>query len=222
MLGNIYGLFTAEISKQSNFKIINATRHPFSEALLSRANQERWGTPAKKDYGMLKTFTLEGFELEDGTIDLVTEFHGYTETASVSWPVSGAIMNFRYGKNDSAVTYIPKFRRGLNTIADSYHAHAYKNKMYIFYIDNPDNLRNDAADKTYNSDNHSTSVLVAAIVNEDGTLTRKQPVPKIDEEVPLPEFMFRLSDNSLMIPLQMVRALGAVREGLRWATISMQ
>ncbi|MFT3911962.1 MAG: hypothetical protein QM737_21230 [Ferruginibacter sp.] len=219
---NVHGLFTATLSDKNNFTLTNIARHPFSEALLIRANQERWGTTAKKQYGLIKNFTMEAFELEDGTLDVITEFHGSEPMASVTWRIAGAIMNFHFGKNDSTVSYIPKIRRGQATIGESYHAFPYKNKMIIFYNDNPDNLNNDPSAKTYASDNYSSTVLVAATVNENGTFTRKQAAQKEDAFAAMPELMFEVSENSLMIPLQNIKGLGGIKEGLRFATIKIE
>jgi hypothetical protein len=118
---------------------------------------------------------------------------------------------------------IPKYRVSTdNMMGDSYHAFAYQDKMIVFYDDKEDNLKKALSESPGNSSNYRNSVLVAAIIDANGKVSRQLVIDMEKENyLALTEYMFDLSPDKLLLPLQKIGALGGAANNMKWATIEL-
>lgn len=220
---NILGMFHAEINSSDGYKPGTSRKEGFSEQLVSRAALGEWGSTKEKKYGLFHSFWLNGYALEDGAFSMIGEFHR-SEPGPMGYAISGPIFNIYFGKTTSSSVFIPKFRRSTaTTIGSSYHAFPYQDKIIIFYNDNPENLKKELSESPAGSSNYSNLVLVAAVVGPNGSVKRQIATDlQQDSYLGLTEVMIDVSPNSLIVPMQRIKALGGIGDGMRWATINIK
>ncbi len=178
---NINGIFISSFSKdlktieQSIFNEIDETKIDN----LGNGNFARGENNLK---GLKLNFTLHSIMIrENGSIDLLCKyFEGTGVLKLIDMPKKGS---FIYGdllnmnlKQDNSITFtrIPKKALGLEEgwILNSYPI-SHNNKLIVVYNDSQDNLDKEDVENVKNKNRYSNSSLIAAIIDENGNLTRK-------------------------------------------------
>ena len=224
---NIIGMFHCEVSTQNNFAVSNIKKQAFTDSFVARIAKDDWADMKPKKYGLLlNQIWYRTFEMEDGSVALISEFHdAIGGVGGSSIYTSGGIVYYHFGLAQFTFSYIPKFRKtaGMyNNVGDTYNAIPVKDKMYILYNDNADNLKKDITESPYRSSNYAEVVMLVAIVGAEGSVERKLVEDqKADNFISLPEYMIPQQTNSVLVPMVKVRGIGGAINGTRWVNVSI-
>lgn|GEM_PF-5621113 len=228
----IKGVFYTRLNT-ANFKLDEIKTTAFPRELISRFEKDGWAESKGNSSGLRRQFTPRFFEKGDGVLDMIAEFRSVSTVTEIRsdntrrikgyYNFSGDILNVSFETNEPVFSRIPKYRRSAESmIGDSYTAIPFQNKVIIFYDDNDDNLKKVITESPSNSNVYKNLVLVAAIVEPDGTVTRKLVLDMKDENyLAVTESMIKDGSGKMLIPLQKIKALGGLANNMRWASIEI-
>ena len=159
------------------------TTTAFPETIIQPLDKEGWASTKSKKFGAKPSFLATPVQGNDGP-DFVMEFSlatsnpgrpGYFHSGSivyVDFTAAGVVFTRvpRYGLGPTVYEY------GFNGRFETgcyYYAFPYNAKMIILYFDTPENLNRDIALDAKVS-NAGNTVLMAAVIEKDGTLKRQR------------------------------------------------
>lgn len=186
--GNVNGFFTATIDKASQ-KVTTSKLGVFPEQLVNQIKIDKQGSNKESDPGLGKEYRLAQIvERPDGTKDYLLEFSSEIYVPATSyygsngWQNRPAYWKYGYGNivnvslkpNGSVIiTRIPKLQNTINIrIYSNFKALAYKDKLVVFYNDEPDNIERDINKRPDDVQKFNKSVLAMAVIDAQGNLTR--------------------------------------------------
>lgn len=211
----------------SDVKISKVEKVPFPDSLVRLIAEDGWGNTSSKEkkYGVDVSLRTVVFEREDGNISLVNEMHKVTLTDRASFDIKGDIVYCYFNKEQSFFSRIPKYRVGSNvvTFAESYRAYLYKDKMLIFYNDNPDNLKKPLSASPAASDVLNRTVLVGVVIDAHGGMDRRIVIDRQEERyVAMTDQMHDLLPEKLIVPMNTFGNARKKDAPVQFATISME
>lgn len=218
---NLAGVFKSNMAI-TNFKLAAAEKSPFPATFVERLAEDGWGSTRGKKYGLLPEFSSELIETGNG-ISMVAEFRSVSMTTNAAYKYAGDILSIHFDNKQTSFARIPKYRVSAgSTMGDSYYALSSQGKMIIFYNDNEENLTRDIGLKPLSSTVYKNAVLVAAIIEPDGTVSRKKVIDMKDENfLARIESMKVISPSVVQVPVQKVKALGGAGNQSMVATITI-
>lgn len=192
----------------------------FPDTLIKRFEQDGWGD-SKKNIGISPQLSQRYYEKENGVLNMIGEFRSTVWGTRVSADVSGDILNVSFDESGAIFARIPKIRKSMESrIGDSFVAFPYQNKMIVFYDDNIVNFNRSITESPASSDIYKSLVMVAAIIEADGTVNRKILINLKEENyLAVTEYLVREDAHSLFIPLQKIKGMGGISDKMRWARI---
>jgi hypothetical protein len=181
---NCTGVYKGMIDKKGELGAVSTTVFP--AAIIEPLDKEGWASSKEKKYGVKPTFTAVPVPLRNGGFGMLAEFTSVTEGTRSNYLHGGSFLYVNFSTPVPLFTRAPKYSLG-NTIFEydfngvhengcMYYAYPYDSKMILFYFDNPDNLSRDMALDAKVA-NASNQVLVAAVIEKDGSIKRQRIVP---------------------------------------------
>jgi hypothetical protein len=187
--GYINGYFLTVIDR-INKKVTLKKMEQFPEELVTQVDIDKQGSDNEKDPGFSNWFRLARIvERENGVIDYLLEYSSevFVNVPSTyngtSWSRSYSYWSYNYGDiidisirpdNSSMFSRIPKTQQSKDIrLFSNFVALPYKDKLLVFYNDDPDNLERDIRKKPDDIAKFTNSVLAMVTVNSDGSIERK-------------------------------------------------
>lgn len=220
--GKLSGLFHQTISTD-NYALKDNGQYPFTRALVEQLDADNWASVKEKSYG-LNDLRMQGFELSDGSVALVGQWWKTLRTERTSASVSGSILTARIRNGNVSVASIPRYRVSTgNPMGSSHKAIPFGNKLLIFYNDYESNLKRDPLKPPIASNNYRHSSLVAAQLNDDGTIKREPVIGILDDGfVPTSEYIQPIESNKLLIPIFEIKGMGGIGNESKWGVITVK
>jgi hypothetical protein len=175
------GVFSGSFTFQ-DMKLETVTKTAVPASMVDLFDADGWASTKKNNYGLSRNVNMKAVILKDGHIDLIGEFLSNTKTVyidntgskSYSDVRSGSIINARFADNAVIFSRIPKLRRhDFDIFSASSRLIEFNNKLIFFYSDSKENLKRDISKEPVKAGNQKDLVLAAAIVEKDGSVTRK-------------------------------------------------
>jgi hypothetical protein len=219
---NLAGVFKSNITT-AGFKLAATKKSPFPSTIVEQFANDDWGSTKGKKYGLYPQFSSQLIETGEG-ISMVAEFRSQDMSTKAMYEFAGGILNIYFDNKQTSFSRIPKYRVSAgSTMGDSYFAFSSKGKVIIFYNDNEENLSRDIALKPLGSSVYKNAVLVAAVIEPDGTVRREKVIDLKDENfLGLVEWMKVISPSVVQIPVQKVKSLGGAGNQRMMATITIE
>jgi hypothetical protein len=211
---NVRGVFKGELD--AALKIGPLNKIPFTEEVVKLFDSDSWGSTKPNKYGIEPEYIAQLYEVDDKTVDMVLEIKHKVYTQNVGMIVhSGSILNVYFNNGSAVFTRIPKYNVASGTDWFHYYAVPFQNKMIIFYNDNPVNLTKDINASPKLVDIEDNSVLVAAVVQPDGSVERRLPIERQEKYMGVAEWIKPVAENGVQVPVY-------TKKRLSYATISFQ
>jgi hypothetical protein len=211
---NIRGVYKANID--ASYKINNITISPFGDDIVKQFDNDSWGSTKPNKYGIEPKYIAQLFEVDDKIVDMVIEIKQKVYHEKIGTVVhSGNLLNVYFNNETASFTRMPKYNVAAGSGWAHFYAMPFEKKMIIFYNDNPVNLTRDinASPKLVNIEDNS--VLVAAVIEPDGSMQRRLPLEIKQNYMGIAEWMKAVTTNSLQVPVYF-------KKKLSYATISIQ
>ena len=211
---NVHGVFKADIDDA--FKIGEIIKTPFSESIVKQFDGDSWGSTKPNKYGIEPYYLAQLFEIDDNIVDLVIEIKRIISHQNIGNVVhSGNILNAYLINGSASFTRIPKYNVAVASDWSHYYAIPFGKKMVIFYNDNSSNLKKDinVSPKLVNIEDNS--VLVAAVIEPDGSVQRRLPLKIEQDYMGIAEWIKPVATDRWQVPLYFKKKLG-------YATISIK
>jgi len=216
------GVFYAKLNT-NDFKLDEIKTTAFPDTLVQRFEHDGWANTKKKSFGLSRLLDFRFFEKGDGILNMTGEFRRRVEGTKTFFYISGDILNVSFEKEGAVFARIPKIRTSAESlIGDSYTAIPFQNKVIVFYDDNDENLKKSISESPSNSNVYKNLVLIAAIIESDGSVTRKLVVDLQNKNyLAVTESMIKEGSDRILIPLQKIKSLGGFANNVRWAKIEI-
>lgn len=220
--GQLNGLFHQTLST-GNYALKGNAQYPFTRELVEQLAADKWASTKEKSYG-LNDLRLQGFELTDGSVALAGQWWKTLRTERTSASVAGSILTARIRNGNALVASIPRYRVSAGpTIASSHKAIPLGNKLLIFYNDYESNLKRDPLQPPIASNNYRHSSLVAAQLNDDGTIKREPVIGILDNGfVSISEYIQPIATNQLLVPIFEIKGMGGIGNESKWGVITVK
>ena len=183
---NCTGVYKGVISKKG--EITNAVTTVFPKNIVESMDKEGFASTKAKKFGVHPAFCAAAVRNSDGnsSMGMIMEFRreaGGGATGVSTNLLGGSLIYVDFSNASPVFTRVPKYSVGSIPQHYAYNGHYWNGCMYyaspadskliVLYYDNPENLSRDAAldAKVVNPKNQ---VLVAAVINKDGTMKRQQ------------------------------------------------
>ena len=136
----------------------------------------------------------------------------------------GPILYFNFTGEKGGFARIPKERVSTaSLIGANGQGFVMRNETVIFYNDTPGNLEKDLDQRAKRSDKYKNHVLIAAILQPDGSMHREIAVDLDDEDyLADPELAISLSYNRWLIPFTKIKSGGRAGSSQRWAIVTVK
>jgi len=205
----------------ADFKLDDIKTTAFPDTLVKRFEQDGWANTKQKDFGLSRLLDFRFFEREDGVLDMIAEFRRTEQGTKAYFYFSGSIVNVSFETSGAVFARIPKIRRSVESlIGDSYTAIPFQNKVIVFYDDNDENLKKSISESPSSSNVYKNLVLIGAIIEPDGSVTRKLLIDMQDQNyLAVTESMIQENPGKIIVPLQKIKGQGGFANNTRWATI---
>ncbi|HKO81917.1 MAG TPA: hypothetical protein VJU78_16035 [Chitinophagaceae bacterium] len=220
--GFLVGVFNQVVST-NDFKAGQIQTTTFSEELVKQLARDKgdWASTKSNKFGLVH-LDMRAYALEDGAIAMAGEFIEKGLTGKMhGYKISGCLLNVHFNETGTVIGYIPRYRASMaGTIADSYYASPYKDKLLVFYNDHADNLKLDVSD---GSGNYSKSVLVVGSMDKDGKIKRENIMDLTkDDFLPVADAITAQSSSSLLVPANEIKSLGKIGNESKVVTITIE
>ena len=196
----------------------------FPEDLVKQFINDGWG-PNKLEPGVGLSTAINGRLTELGNFHpaFTGEFRYSGFTGDRYYNYSGSILHAYFAPAQTHFARLPKSRTSAgSTIGDSYSVFALADKMVIFYNDDIDNLSKDIKSKPSNSNVYKNVVMVGAVINTDGQLSRKLVIDmKKDNFMALTD-KIQNNGNQFFVPCFEVKSLGGINDNYRAVRVEVQ
>lgn len=182
---NCTGVYKGVISRKG--EITNAVTTVFPKNIVESMDKEGFASTKAKKFGVHPSFCATSMRNSDGNSNMGMMMEFRTEAGGGATGVStnllgGSLIYVDFANATPVFTRVPKYSVGAIPQHYAYNGHYWNGCMYyaspvdskliVLYFDNPENLSRDAAldAKVVNPKNQ---VLIAAVLNKDGTLKRQ-------------------------------------------------
>ncbi len=199
---------------------------PFSDSLMYQLDVDGWANKSKssKKYGVAgivkPTFQLQA----DGTIAGTAELEEVKLGERTIFYHYGPILYFNFTGDKGGFARIPKDRiSNVSSIGAYGMGYIMGNETVVFYNDKASNLEKDLDERVQRSNKYKNHVLIAAIIQPDGSMHREVAVDLDDENyLARPTSAIALSPNKWLIPFVKIKSGGGISSSERWAIINIK
>ena len=220
--GFLTGVFDQAIST-NDFKAGQIQTTMFSEELVKQLARDKgdWASTKSNKFGLVH-LDMRAYALEEGAIAMAGEFIEKGVTGQMhGYKISGCLLNVYFNAREVVIGVVPRYRASMaGTIADSYYAFPYKDKLLLFYNDHADNLKLDVSE---GSGNYSKSVLVVGSMDKEGKIKRENIMDLTkDDFLPVGDAITAQSSSSLLVPANEIKSLGKIGNESKVVTITIE
>lgn len=171
---NCAGLYKTSISSES-FEWGEINKIPFTASLLEQFSKDGFASTKPKKFGIEPKFSGKLFELQDGSTAYVAEVRSVAVGERISVTHASSLLAVNFGPSSAFMTRVPKYNLlGGIVYEDQYYGSICGSKLMLFYRDDPANLERDLLLDAKITKAAKNTVLVAATIERDGTVSRKQ------------------------------------------------
>jgi hypothetical protein len=177
---------------------------------VEHADKVGYGSLKEKKYGIDLPAAMIAVLMEDGSIDFVG---GYAESVTTAsrltwWTKYLGLINFRLTDHSAIASYIPwKSTKEGEDLRRNVTAYPFKDKMIIFYTDDPKFLTKSLDNRNYSGDDYPEAMLLAATISPDGSVKREQVIPQQEEFMSLYSVLFEPAPNTLAVCIHYNKSL---------------
>jgi hypothetical protein len=210
-MGLIHGVFRTSIANGSK-QTGKVEMLSFPADILSGLKEDHL-VAENKDGIALSTQFSQYLLLRDGdNHDFIMEHNAEVSSNLSKNPhtsyYSGSILNIAFRNGKSIFTRIPKHAMQINTNSLlSSNSLVYNDKRVFFYNEDEDNLKKELSDNASTVKNFRDAVLVAAIVDGDGHVSRRVIAKPEDNFIPTTMDLIHAGSGKYLIPLEKVRTM---------------
>jgi len=224
--GHINGYFISTVDTKTNTVTLKKME-AFPQELLELLDEDDQASKKEKDPGLQIYFRLKDvLQRDNGSLDYVLEFYRKVEhTTQNSRGFSRTYYSYEYGDivvinvtSTAKTTFVrvPKMQYTTEWwSASSFVALTYKNKLYLFYNDDKDNLERDLIKKPERCTRFGKSTFVMTTIDEKGAFTREALFSNKDMDLTnCTTLCGRLAKNKISLYAQKIDALSASKDML--------
>jgi len=195
---NLAGVYKTSINIEEQ-SIGTISQAAFPASVVELYDVDGFANTKASKYGLQPGFLIRLVEMEDGVLNLIAEAKQYPAANGVLH--SGAILNVSFREQSPIFTRLPKYNVVVGTYWDHYTAFSYGKKLVIFYNDNPVNLTKDITESPKLVNIEGNSVLVAAVIEPDGQVSRLLPFNLPGKYMAVAEHVQPIADKTLVVPV---------------------
>ncbi len=171
----ITGVFSVDMDKKT-LAISNIKTKEIPAELVEKFENDWYAKTKKKNYGLHPEVSFENFVMSDGTIIIAGDPVRYQVRAGNAPPspvVGPTFLTIFKTNGDMIPIRLPKLE-SMGSTAGDFFAHKWNDKLVLLYTDLESNI-NTALEKaeTTNFTSRKDKVLAAAIIENDGRITRR-------------------------------------------------
>ena len=227
--GHVTGYFITSIDRKTNAVSLKKMED-FPQALLELVDEDDQGLKKEKDPGLQVYFGLKDvLQRDNGSLDYVLEYYRKVEHTSTSQRGSftstrtyytyeyGDIIDINVAPNGKTTfVRVPKMQFTTDWwSASSFVALTVKNKLYLFYNDDKDNIVRDLTKKPEKCTRFGKSTFTMTTIDEKGEFTREELFSNKDMDLTnCTTYCKRLSKNKINLYAQKIDALSASKDML--------
>jgi hypothetical protein len=182
----------------------------FPDKLVEQFHEDGWASKKEKRFGMDPEFHPKIMITNDGIVNITGEFSMTDFMAKGAPGYMASLLNIRSDSPKPTFTRIPKMRVTTASRAGNYfYTMPHNDKLIIFYNDHAEHLERDISLAAKRSDNILGCSVVAAVIEKDGTVSRKVVFNRNKESLlAIVAASNVVSKNSLQVTLQRFGVLG--------------
>lgn len=199
----ITGGFSCSVDKKS-LAMKGLLQKPIPEAVMNKLDKDAYAKTKKKDYGAYPEVNFETKDLGNGNLIMAGDLTRYQNVGanSPSAAVLGPTLILFFTSNDIAINRLPK-REIMQSGGNNFFLHKWGNKAVLLYADMEDNLGKTLDEgEVLNFTSRKSSVVVAALVDADGKISRKILHPDTPGNFYFsPSFAESISDDAILLGL---------------------
>lgn len=180
--GYINGYFITSINKAGN-SVDLKKMEVFPEDVLALCKKDKQASTKERDPGLSAKFYLaDVVQRDDKTIDYLLEYYKLVERTYTDsrggWHTTwyyyyGDIVDVHVTDKKTNFIRVPKWQETVNTgLYSSFKALTSKNKLYLFYNDDRDNVERDLSKRPDDMVRFTKSVLAVAALDQNDNLSR--------------------------------------------------
>lgn len=197
---NLQGVYKATINT-GTFQMDEAKKTRFPLEIVQLFDKDGFGSTKPGKYGLEPGHLLQLEELGDGSLDMVAEVKYFNNGPNVSALISGPILNVWFGPEKPSFARLPKNSVAGGAYWKHFRAFPFGEKMIIFYNDKPDNLGRDINETAKDVDVERNSVLVAGVIERDGSVKRLLPIESKEKYMGIAEWIQIVSSSEVQLLL---------------------
>jgi hypothetical protein len=149
--------------------------------LVEALDKLSWANSKSNKFG-LEPLNVSAIVTEGDNIAMTGGFSRTTSSERYTYLHMGSILTVLFNDGKATISMVPRYRVIAGPVyGASYFAVAYKEKMVVFYNDYDKNVDKGVYDKFTNSNDRGSLVLMAAVIEKDGTL-KKSVVSDLTKE----------------------------------------
>lgn len=200
----ITGGFSYNLDKKS-LAMKGLLQKPVPEAIVEKLDKEGYAKTKKKDYGAFPEVHFETKDLDNGAIIMAGDLTRYQTVGSgisaSSEPVLGTTLVLIIKKDDIIFSRLPK--KETMDAGNNFFLHKWGDKAVLLYADIDSNLDKPLEEaESANFTSRKNNVMVAALLETDGKITRKRLYPDTPGSFYFsPAFLVSIADDAMLIGL---------------------
>lgn len=207
--GRITGAFYTTVNEKS---LIMSKPQVISipDDVISMIDMDGYAKTKGNDPGIDEDFKIKFIKKRgNGSIDLIAEYTGMKTVTSGGTAGSstttyifyyGDVLNIHVENNEKPIfTRIPKMQYGAATYFMGVYPILYNDKLILLYNDDKDNVEKNISEKPDKFSKFGESILMAAIIDTKGNLTRQKVYSHEGDYVTMPRTIEKISDGTYLI-----------------------
>lgn len=216
--GNLNGVFYTTFDGNAS-EVKDPKMVEFPADLIRLVDKDNFGSDKKSDPGLYPHFKIRHIIVRNnGSVDLISEYYRLDIVTSYnpSTHTSTTYYNYKYGdivntnmdKDGKAIfTRVPKNQKFTNAnIFLGYYPLLYKDKLVLLFNDDKDNVDRDLEKAPDDVMKFKKSVLVAATIDEKGSLSRQAIYSNDDDDyITLPRNTEKISESTYLISADLIK-----------------
>jgi hypothetical protein len=220
---SLQGVYSGRLNI-NELKVQNLRKDAFPSSMISQLDKDGWASSKGAAPGLKFVLYARLLELENGNLDVISEFRTSNPGTNYVAIISGSIVNAYIDPLQTSFSWIPKYRASSTYLnGDSFSAFSLNDKILVFYNDNEDNLKKDITEPAGTSNVYKNVVMVGAVIQSNGIITRNIVIDQQKENyMAFTEYIEKIDDNLFWIPLYKVKSLGGFTDDFKLGKVRIQ
>ena len=202
----INGMFIQSMDKKQ-LKVSNQFIKEVPQELIEKFADDGFARTKKKGNGLSPQVQFVTNRFKDGTVSITGDLTRYQTTGRGmninSTGVKGTTLHVFFKENSITVKRIPKKEAFGMEQGNNFYLHQWGEKLVMFYTDEETNVNTPVENaKSISFTSRKKNVLVAALIEKDGTITRKILYPAVSGSFYFsPDDTNRINDDTILFGL---------------------